>query len=234
MSKGGVNIKRSFLFIILSIACLIQVGCHVNDEFQTELEKVTAPKMSLSILDADETAQLEWLSDISRFAIATMQSKTADLTGRDLKTVRRHLSQVFGLNMSERLAQGFYSYDEESGTYYVPDGDWGMYFYDSEWPASEIIRVERTEDSAALVLRGLNWFEDPVSVRYNFSISDESFRLQKGEGVGMGEGVYVRPLNVVLYSSNLFQEHDVQERPELVPPPDNCKIIKEGSVPSHL
>lgn len=32
-----------------------------------------------------------------------------------------------------------------------------------------------------------------------------SFRLQKGEGVGMGEGVYVRPLNVVLYSSNLFQ-----------------------------
>lgn len=61
-----------------------------------------------------------------------------------------------------------------------------------------------------------------------------SFRLQKGEGVGMGEGVYVRTLNVVLYSSNLFQEHDVQERPELVPPPDNCKIIKEGSVPSHL
>lgn len=50
----------------------------------------------------------------------------------------------------------------------------------------------------------------------------------------MGGGVYVRPLNVVLYSSNLFQEHNVQERPELVPPPDNCKIIKEGSVPSHL
>jgi len=44
----------------------------------------------------------------------------------------------------------------------------------------------------------------------------------------MGGGVYVRPLNVVLYFFNFFQVHDVQERPELVPPPDKCKIIKKG------
>lgn len=39
MYKGGVNIKKSFLFIILSIAYVIQVGCHVKDEAYPFLRK---------------------------------------------------------------------------------------------------------------------------------------------------------------------------------------------------
>jgi len=56
--------------------------------------------------------------------------------------------------------------------------------------------------------------------------------LQERKGVGLGGGVYFRLLNVVLYPSYLSREHDVQRRPEPVPPP--VKIMNVETVPSWV
>lgn len=65
--------------------------------------------------------------------------------------------------------------------------------------------------------------------RMGFMRAGGSFRLQKREGVGYGWRSLRPPFERRVVLFNFFQVHDVhQERPELVPPPDKCKIIKKG------
>lgn len=169
--------KKTVGSMILVVICLFLAACSNKDEFKTELKKIAVPNMSSSILELNETDQFVWMSEISKFEIDTLRSKTSDLTEENINSVKDHLSQVFGTGEANLLIDGFYEYDEVKQTHYVPDGDW--YTVNERWLSSQITITEHSGDNVTLMLNGIDEFELKVTIQYDFSIHNGKLLLEK-------------------------------------------------------
>ena len=174
--KEGLTVKKTAAAIILVLVCMFLAGCNEKDDFKAELDKIAVLEMSTSILDASESDQLAWLADIYQFEVDTMRSRTSDLSEENIKTVEAHLSQVFGSEEVRLLMDGFYEYDQDKRTYYVPDGDW--FSYSDQWPSSDISLTDRSEQSATFVLKGIDLTENERNIQFDFSISSGKLLLE--------------------------------------------------------
>ncbi|MHA7965436.1 hypothetical protein ACX93W_14980 [Paenibacillus sp. CAU 1782] len=162
--------KKTAGTIILVFVCLVFAGCNEKGNFKAELEKIVVPDMSATILDFSELDQLAWLEEIYQFEVDTMRSKTSELSEEDLNAIKAHLSQVFNSEEAGLLIDGFYHYDGDKQTYYVPDGDW--FTYSREWPSTKFTLSERSEQSATFMLSGTDLTENERNIQFDFSISD--------------------------------------------------------------
>lgn len=170
--------------ITLLLACFGMVGCSVEKEnvntsgFKEVLEKISVPDMSTAILSSSKAEQLEWLSDVYDFEVNTMQSKTSGLLEADLQAVKAHLSQVFGAEEVELLIEGFYQYDQNKKSYYVPDGHW--FGYNEQWPSSSLTITEQSEKSVTLKLTGVDDYGgDNREIHYFLSINNDHMLVEK-------------------------------------------------------
>ncbi|REK76018.1 hypothetical protein [Paenibacillus paeoniae] len=163
--------------IILVLICLFAAGCNEKDSFKADLEKVSVPDMSVSILESSESNLLAWFEEIYTFELDTMRIKTSQLTEEDVKSVKAHLSQIFGSEEAQLLMDGFYTFDQETQHYYVPDGDW--FSYSSSWLSSQIILTERTNQNVSLVLDGMDINENKQTIQFDFSIHQGTMLLEK-------------------------------------------------------
>jgi len=156
---------------------LFVAGCAEKDAFKADLEKIIAPNMSISILDSTESELQEWLAEIYNFEIATMRIKTSELSEDNLEAVEAHLSQVYVTEATKLLIDGFYEYDSEKTTYYVPDGDW--FSFNDHWLSSEISISERSDESASVTLKGVDENENKQYIQFNFSLNNGKVLLEE-------------------------------------------------------
>lgn len=178
--------KHPIICILTLLFCFLIAGCTesnsngnmIETSFKSDLEKIHAPNMSASILDASEADQLNWLAAIYEFEYRTMQSKTTGLTTDDLQLVKLHLAQVFTPQAADLVIEGFYSFNDQDKFYYVPDGDW--FSYNERWPSKKLSVLERSEGSAVLELTGIDDYSGAnQKIHYFLDIDHEILRLQK-------------------------------------------------------
>lgn len=171
--------KKLIISTVIILIYFSLTGCkgspnNVNsDAFKNDLEKISVPDMSSSILDANETDQLKWLADLYEFELSTMRTKTSGLSEDDLQLVETHLSQVFSAQESQILIEGFYQYNEEDKIYYVPDGEW--FTYNERWPSSHLAIIERSDETVVLELTGVDDYGGHNQVIHYF------LEIQKGQ-----------------------------------------------------
>lgn len=176
--------NKLIITVFLFISCLSLFGCTdkqedvTNSEFEKILEQIVVPNMSTAILDLSETEQLKWLSDLYKFEVDTMQSKTSDLSESDLLAVKTHLSQVYGVEQVELLIDGFYLYNEEEKSFYVPDGSW--FTYNDQWSDSHLSVTDRSEEAVVIKLIGKdNYGANERDIDHYFKIDNNRLLLER-------------------------------------------------------
>jgi hypothetical protein len=110
-----MNIIASFILVLANFLMfsLDAQEVAVRDKFQTALEQVPVPDMSVSILDAGEQDQLVWLTEIYQFVENSLSIQTSGLTEQDLQKLEAHLSQVLDPVYIRILIDDFYKLDAD-------------------------------------------------------------------------------------------------------------------------